>query len=137
MIAYVDSSVLLRILLDQPGQLEAWPRIETGVTSALAQVECLRTLDRLRLEGALEDDELAECRATVYRLTAEMSVVEVTAPILDRAGQAFPTVLGTLDAIHLSTALAWREQTESLELATHDRPLGVAARAMGFEVIGL
>ncbi len=49
MIAYVDSSVLLRIVLGQPGALHKWRAIKTAVSSRLAEVECLRALDRLRL----------------------------------------------------------------------------------------
>jgi predicted nucleic acid-binding protein len=46
--------------------------------------------------------------------------------------------LGTLDAIHLATALAWRERAdEDLTLATHDRALGAAARASGVPVVGV
>ena len=43
-----------------------------------------------------------------------------------------PTELGTLDAIHLSTALLWKE-FEGLELvmATHAYALAIAAHAHG------
>ena len=47
MIVYVDASVVLRLVLGEPNQLPEWPRIESAVASALAEVECLRTLDRL------------------------------------------------------------------------------------------
>lgn len=46
MIAYIDSSVLLRVVLRQPNALKQWPVIEQGIGSALVEVECLRTLDR-------------------------------------------------------------------------------------------
>src|SRR4029077_5426065 len=46
-IASLDSSVLLRILLRQPKGLREWRRITRGVSSAVAEVECMRTLDRL------------------------------------------------------------------------------------------
>lgn len=35
--------------------LPQWKQIETGVESELAEVECLRTLDRLRLAEGLDD----------------------------------------------------------------------------------
>jgi hypothetical protein len=55
MIAYIESSVILRMLLGQPGRLREWKQLRRGVASALAEVECLRTLDRLRsLEGITE-----------------------------------------------------------------------------------
>lgn len=58
--------------------------------------------------------------------------------MLARAAQPFPTTLGTLDAIHLSTALLWRERTgEALTLATHDGALALGARAFGLPVVGV
>ena len=48
-----------------------------------------------------------------------------------------PLPLGTLDTLHLSTAILWREvRGKELVMATHDRGLGAAARAFGFTVIG-
>jgi hypothetical protein len=48
-----------------------------------------------------------------------------------------PTPLGTLDALHLATALIWRDRMGSLPtLATHDATLGLAARTFGFDVRG-
>lgn len=137
MIAYLDSSVLLRIVLGQPNPLEEWDDITSGVASNLVRVECLRTLDRLRLRAGLSDQELAERRRTVFRFADAMEMVEVAEPILDRAAQPFPTSLGTLDAIHLATAMAWRDaRRSSIAFATHDRALGTAAAASGLEVLG-
>jgi uncharacterized protein len=136
--AYLDSSVVLRLLLGQPDALAEWGEVEAGVASALVEVECLRTLDRLRLQGAISEDELTDRRSAVFELLAAMEVVEVTRAVLARASQPLPTTLGTLDALHLSTALLWREQSgAALTLATHDAALGRAARANGFPVIGL
>lgn len=138
MIAYVDSSVLLRVVLGQPDKLTEWESIETGVASGLVEVECLRTLDRLRLRADLPDEELAARREAVYRLTEEMELVEPSGAVLSRASQPMPTPLGTLDAIHLATALLWRERgSPDLIMATHDAALGVAARACGFRVLGV
>jgi predicted nucleic acid-binding protein len=136
--AYLDSSVVLRLLLGQPDALAEWGEVETGVASALVEVECLRALDRLRLIGAISDDGLAERRAAVFGLMAAMEVVEITRTVLARASQPLPTALGTLDALHLASALLWREQSGAeLALATHDAAMGRAARASGFPVIGL
>lgn len=137
MIAYLDASVLLRVLLGQPDRLAAWEDIELGVGSALVEVECLRALDRLCIREGLTPEDLAVRREAVYRLTARMEVVEPTWPVLRRAGQPFPTPLGTLDAVHLATALLWRDSRgEDLALATHDRALALAARASGLTVVG-
>jgi predicted nucleic acid-binding protein len=137
-IAYVDSSVLLRVVLRQPNALKHWPTIEQGIGSALVEVECLRTLDRLRHEEGLTDDEIAMRREAVFRLVEAMEIVELTRPVLSRAAQPLPTVLGTLDAIHLATALLWRERTGAdLVMATHDATLATAAKASGLRVIGI
>ena len=137
MIAYVDSSVLLRKVLRQSRSLKEWGVIQTGVASALVETECLRTLDRLRLRANLSDRDLSRRRAAVFRLLESMELVEITAPVLARAAQPLPTELGTLDAIHLATALLWSERIGAgLVMATHDVALGTAARACGLRVVG-
>lgn len=138
MIAYLDSSVLLRIVLGQRDALKEWRQIERGVASALVEVECLRTLDRLRLAERVADDAIAARRATIFRLMEATEIVAVNRPVLERAAQPLPTSLGTLDAIHLVTALLWRERGGlDLVMASHDEALGNAAKASGLRVIGL
>jgi len=136
--AYVDTSVLLRVVLGQPGVLPEWREITRAVTSILTEVESLRTLDRLTLTGALRAADAPERRAAVYDLLEGVEIVDISRPVLARASQPLPTPLGTLDAIHLSTALLWRDQGEGpITVATHDSALAVAARAMGFDVAGI
>jgi len=137
MIAYLDSSVLLRVVLGQPGALPQWSEIERGVASRLVEVECLRTLDRLRLIAGLDDREIADRREAVYRLLDSLELIELTRPVLARASQPMPVTLGTIDAIHLASALMWGELEGSpLAMATHDQLLATAARASGLRVIG-
>jgi predicted nucleic acid-binding protein len=138
MTAYLDSSVVLRIVLREPRALREWPAVRRGVASALVEVECLRTLDRLRLRRGLADADVAVRREAVFRLLEQVEVVAPTPPVLARAAQPLPTEIGTLDAIHLATALAWREEAgENLVMATHDTALAIAARASGLPVIGV
>jgi len=138
MIAYVDASVLLRVVLRQPNALPEWTQIDRGLSSALVTTESLRTLDRLRLRAQLSDSELAPRRQAVLAVIASLELVEIDATVLDRAAQPMPTELGTLDAIHLASALLWRESTgEELMMATHDRALALGAQAHGIRVIGI
>ena len=138
MIAYVDASVLLRVALGQPDRLPEWRQIQQGVSSALIMTESLRTLDRLRLRARLSDEDVAGRRATILRLIASLELVEIDAAVLDRAAQPMPTELGTLDAIHLATALIWKELSlVDLTMATHDSALGLAAKAHGLPVVGM
>jgi len=137
-IAYVDASVLLRVALGQPDALPEWRQIDQGVSSALAMTECLRTLDRLRLRAGLSDAEVATRRATILALIASLDLVEIDSVVLDRAAQPMPTELGTLDAIHLATALLWKDLTRTdLIMATHDTALALGAQAYGLHVVGI
>jgi predicted nucleic acid-binding protein len=136
-IVYLDSSVLLRVVLGQTGSLREWRSIDRAVASELVEVESLRTLDRLRLAERLSDDQIASRREAVYRLLEAVDIVEPNRSVLQRASQPLPTSLGTLDAIHLATALLWREKTGTdLAMATHDDALATAARASGLRVLG-
>ena len=138
MIAYVDSSVLLRVALGQANALPEWRDIERGVSSALVSTESLRTLDRVRLRVNLSDIEVARRRATILALIDSLELVEIDGSVLDRAAQPMPTELGTLDAIHLASALLWRDAFGTdLAMATHDNALAVAAQAHGLKVLGL
>lgn len=138
MIAYLDASVVLRLVLGERGRLVEWKQVARGVASALTEVECLRTLDRLTRKGVLSDEELAERRTAVYRLLEAIEIVEVSRPILRRASEPFPAPLGTLDALHLATALSWRDARDAdLTMATHDQALAMAARSVGLPVIGV
>ncbi len=135
--AYFDTSVLIRLLLGQSDALKEWPEYENRVGSSLVEVESLRTLDRMRLTGEITEEQSQEYRAALYNFLETFELVEPTPAILRRAAGSFPTVLGTLDAIHLSTALAWQdERAVSLVVATHDSSFGKAARALGFKTVG-
>jgi predicted nucleic acid-binding protein len=137
-IAYLDSSVLLRVVLGQRNVIKEWRSIERGIASALVEVECLRTLDRLRLNEGLSDEAIALRREAVFRLLESMEIIDLTRPILTRTAHPLPTALGILDAIHLATALLWSEgRQEDLVMATHDAALAIAARASGFRVVGV
>lgn len=136
MTAYVDTSVLLRIVLGEPAPLREWRSIEVALTSELTRVEALRTIDRARLELRLADDEVAERRALVLGTLDGFHVARLDRTVLDRAAEPFPTLLRTLDAVHLATALLSRSAHEDLVFATHDGAQATAARSLGFRVIG-
>jgi hypothetical protein len=137
MTAYVDSSVILRKVLAQPRALREWTLIRGGPVSRIAEVECLRTFDRMRVDGLLDDRRVSAARASLYRTLATFEIVELSRTVLSRAAQPTPTSLGTLDAIHLCSAIVWQERTgHSTVFATHDQSLAVAASAYGFRVLG-
>lgn len=135
MIAYVETSVLLRVVLKEPKPLASWRRIQSAFTSELTRVECFRTIDRLRLGGRLDDEDVAMRRELVERHLDAMGVVAIDRRVLRRAAEPLPTSLRTLDAIHVTTALALRAREPTLGFATHDAELVIAARALGLRVL--
>jgi uncharacterized protein len=133
--AYLDASVLLRNVLQEPGSIDNWSRWELIVSSELIRVEAFRSLDRLRLVKRLREVEVAELTGTVRSMLASFQQVPISSAIQDRAAGLFHAVIGTLDAIHLATALVWMEQTEEpLLFVTHDVQLAVAARLAGLDM---
>lgn len=140
MIAYIDSSVILRIVLPEGPPLREWPQLEGGVSSPLVAVECHRTLDRYWLQGRLDAEEVEAKRHQVATILRRLEPVPLDETALHRAAQPFPTIIATLDAIHLTSAILYRAaqplDERPLLFATHDTQLARAARAMNFEVLG-
>jgi predicted nucleic acid-binding protein len=137
-IVYVDTSALLRLVLREPGALDDLRTCDQLVSSELIAVESARTIDRLRLQGALTTEEAAARLRTITEWLEAIDLVLLRPPVLSRASEPMPTPLGTLDALHLATALIWRDRVGPLPtIATHDTALGTAARVFGFDVRGV
>jgi predicted nucleic acid-binding protein len=138
MMVYLDASVVIRKLQREAGSLPAWGEWERAYSSELLPVEVLRTIDRLRLRGALTDGEVAEIVQKARAIFDGLELLELTRSILNRAAQSFLTPLGTMDALHLATALRLTESMDvDLKFLTHDSELALAARGVNFSVIGV
>lgn len=137
MIAYLDASVILRTILGENGRLDEWAQIALGVTSELARTECRRTIDRMRIRLSIGDEDIATLHEDLGKVFDRVDIIPVSTTILNRAGEPYPTTLGTLDAVHLASALLWQQsERQSLTFCTHDSELARAARAMGMKVLG-
>jgi predicted nucleic acid-binding protein len=134
---YVDSSVLLRVVLGEPARLSIWSKVTNAVSSELIRLECLRAIDRARIRLGQEDRRVARYRADVLEAVEAFSLVALDGHVLARASEPFPTLVGSLDAIHLASALLMRDEVDDLAFATHDEELAVAAQATGFAVHGV
>lgn len=137
MIVYLDTSVLLRVLLGQRPVLPTWGRWERAYSSELAGVEARRVIDRLRLDGALDDGGVAIAQERLAQLEAGIGRIGLTRVVLRRASLPMATAVKTLDALHLASALLFQERRAvPLTFATHDAQQALAARALGFACIG-
>ena len=139
MTVYLDTSVVPSWLLNQDPSIGEWGRWQSAYTSEICRVEFHRTIDRLRLTGDLDDRERVFVHERFAMFWRSVNRVRVSGTLLTRAGQSYPTVVGTLDAIHLTSALAVHERRNRQidEFLTHDGQLGTAARAAGFAVRGV
>lgn len=137
MTVYLDTSVVLRVLFRQPHRLAIWGSWKKAYASRLWLTEALRTVDRLRLNGTITDADVAQLRTDIDVIHGTLCVVPVSEAILTRAGEAFPTVLGTLDALHLASALAVGKNDPLDLFLTHDAQLAMAARSVGLGVEGV
>ncbi|HSM92039.1 MAG TPA: type II toxin-antitoxin system VapC family toxin [Anaeromyxobacteraceae bacterium] len=138
MIAFLDSSVVLRRLFGEPDSLSEWPAIREAWASRLLGVEVGRVIDRTRLAGEIDDEQVVELQHESRRALRSVQIVGFSDRILERAAGPMPTALGSLDAIHLATALEIvATRVPRLVVATHDRLLARAARASGLDVVGV
>ena len=133
--AYLDSSVVLRRVFNEPGAIRTWSQWELVMASELLHVEGFRAIDRLRIVGELRDAQLAEIMDSFRQLINSVHAVAINSAVLRRAAAPFTSVVTALDAIHIATALLWMEdESEPLVFVTHDVQQAVAARLAGLEV---
>ena len=119
---YLDTSVALAHLLaeDHRPPAELWS--EEIVSSRLLEYE---------LWNRLHARQLASSHADVARLLlARLAWLELVPKVLERALQPFPAPVRTLDALHLASISFLREHGKDVILATYDKHMARAARAM-------
>lgn len=134
---YLDASIVVRKLQREQGSLVRWGNWARAFSSELLRVEVLRTIDRSRIRGALTDSNVADLLERARAVFDGVEFVALTSPVLERASQPFPTTLGTLDALHLATALRVTEAgATELTFLTHDVQLALAARSLNLAVDG-
>jgi hypothetical protein len=105
------------------------------MASELLQVEGFRAIDRLRVVDQLRDAHVAELMDSFRQVMNSIYTISINPAVLRRAAAPFSSVVTTLDAIHIATALLWMEdESEPLLFVTHDVQQAMAARMAGLEV---
>ena len=127
---YLDTSVALAWLLteDRRPPDSLWDG--TLVSSRLLEYEIWTPLHA----RGLADSHGEAAR----RLVGRIALLELTPRVLARALDAFPgpTPLRTLDAPHLASCAYLVDQGQEVELASYDRRMNDAARAMDIPLFG-
>ncbi len=139
MTLYVESSAVLAWLLDQPGGWPAFDDVRTAdlvVTSELTMIECDRALHRHVALGRLAADRAEDLRAELATVASAWQVQPIAPAIVGRARGPFPDDhIGTLDAIHLASALSARASLGDTELLTLDARIRTTGTLLGFRVL--
>ena len=134
MIAFVDTSVVLRFVLE--GDISLHQAFAAPVTacSELLWIESMRAVQSLRLDAALSDQALAEAVSRIAECYASFRAYLLDDEIKQAAAGPFPTVIGTLDALHLACArrCARHYPGQTLLVYSHDKHMNLCARALGF-----
>ena len=136
--AYIDSSVILRIILGEEDAIIFPENIDEFIASEILKIECFRTLDRMQRTLNIDEDDIATRYAALHSAIRALKIIKLTPAISERACESFPVILKTLDAIHLASAILWQQQEQnSMLFLTHDEQLAKGARAVGFRVLGV
>ena len=85
---YVDASVILRIVVHASDALPEG-QLLYPTSSALLQIECLRTLDRFQTSGELKRMEIPRTYAALHEAMKRIELLKIDDTILERAGGQF------------------------------------------------
>jgi predicted nucleic acid-binding protein len=128
-VIYLDTSVALAHLLaeDRRPADSLWR--QPLIASRLLEYELWARLNARRLGAS--HGELAR------RLLERLAILEMLPNVLARALEPFPAPVRTLDALHLASIEFLRGRGQTIELASYDERLVVAARELGIPIAPL
>src|SRR5262249_46972014 len=126
---YLDTSVALAHLLaeDRIPPDSLWK--ESLISSRLLEYEIWNRIHARKLGRSHGD--------SVQELTGRIALVELVAPVLERAKEAFPAPVRTLDALHLASITFLIDSGQTVALATYDAKMIKAARSISIEIYEL
>lgn len=123
---YLDTSAIVKLVVREPetDALQAWltetPR--DPVACDLARTELLRAVRRV------DPTLLVQARTVLDAVT----LTTVTTAVFEAAGRLDPSILRTLDAVHVAAALDLGDDLEGM--VTYDERLARAAEQNGIRV---
>jgi predicted nucleic acid-binding protein len=132
----VETSALLRVLLDGDAGLR--PEISGAglVTSALTFVEAARAIVRARRERRLDARSAREAERQLAAFERACDVVAMDDEVLRRAREELPVEpVRSLDAIHLASVRVLDDELGGVEVVSCDDRVRQNAAALGFVLI--
>jgi uncharacterized protein len=133
-ITYVDTSSLLKLVIDEDGSERAelvWDVADALASAALVVVEGRAALAAARRGGRIDARQHRRARQEFTALVEELSIVEITEELIAGAADlAEAEALRGYDAIHLAAAVT----IEATVLTSADTTLCEAAQRRGLHV---
>ena len=134
MITYVDTSVLIKLLIDEVGTTEAgriWDEPDVLVAARVGHVEARAALAAARRQARISADVFRDAVEGLEVLWSQLSVVEIDEDLMRLAGDlATEHSLRGYDAVHLAAA----HLVGADVFSSADRRLCAAASSSGFHV---
>ena len=134
MITYVDTSSLLKLVIEEEGSARVelvWDAADALASVALVVVEARAALAAAARGGRLTADQHEEAKTALSDLTGDLHLVEVTDDLILRAADlAELEALRGYDAVHLAAAL----HLEAAVLTSADQALCEAAARNGMHI---
>ena len=134
MIAYVDTSTLIKLLIAEPGSLEArriWSEAQKLVSAKTVVVEAHAALGAARRAGRLDAKRFANATSSLRLIVDQIALIDISDTIVGYASSlAVSEALRGYDAIHLAAALLARVDV----LTSSDTDLCAAAQRNGLHV---
>ena len=131
---FLDSSAFLKHYIDEPGSSRIRDCLHEAaelVLSVLAWPEMISALNRLRRDGALDDQAYNGVKPQIEEDFTNATVVALSGPVLDATVRCLEgTALRASDAVHVASAL----MAEVDRFVSADRRQCEAARAMGLTI---
>jgi len=135
-IAYVDTSALIALLIEEPGSVRAgrvWDAAEHVTSVRLIYTEARAALAQAARLGRLASQDLTTAIDALEGLYAQLDLLEIDDLLVRRAGDlAQHHALRGYDTIHL--AAAERVRSDTSILVAGDRDLCAAAGQLGIAV---
>ena len=134
MITYVDTSTLLKLLIEEDGSDRAalvWDAADALASASLIVVEARAALAAATRGGRLTADQHQRAKGELESLVRDLHVISVSDDLIDRAANlAEAEGLRGYDAVHLAAAIF----IEAAVLTSADDDLCDAARRNGLHV---
>lgn len=123
---YLDTSVALAQLLGEDRRPPARLWQEPLVSSRLLEYELWNRVHARKVASRHHEE--------VTALLEQVSLVELSPMVLERALQPFPSQVRTLDALHLATLDFLHRNGRPVRLASYDDRLNATATRMKFKL---